>query len=168
MNDFLVEYRTPELATAEITKALGSLFEMVKNGSSRLDIRNGIKRLELEILKFPQTKMPLTHQFCDGLYIRTIFNPKGAIIVTEIHREQNVSTILAGKLLCITEDGQEVLNSPSQFITKPGTKRVLFAEEDVLFSTIHPNPLNITDIDELERRLIAPDFESIEWTGEIL
>jgi hypothetical protein len=96
------------------------------------------------------------------MYWREILNPKGCIIVTKIHREPNISVITKGRLGCITENGLEVLEAPAMFETVPGTKRILYAQEETIFHTIHPNPLDLRDIDELERRIIAPDFQSLE------
>lgn len=159
--NFTVQYRKPNTLTGT-QNAFKALSEALSSGAGRMELRKGIQNLEYELMKLPQTEQPITHQFTDGLYLRTIINPKGCVIVTKIHREPNVSTILKGKLLCITEDGLETLTAPAQFITKPGTKRVLFSEEETVFSTTHPNPENITDLDELEARIIAPDFESVE------
>lgn len=164
--NFHVEYRTSQTLEDGVTGAINALGNALSRGADRMEMRAAIQQVEQEMLKCPQTEQPLTHQFLPGLYLRTIINPKGSVVMTKIHREPNISTVLKGKLLCITEDGMETLTAPMQFITKPGTKRVLFAEEETLFSTTHPNPLNLTDIEALEDRIIAPDFETIETTVE--
>ena len=163
MNAFHVEYRaqqTPAMPKSW-TDAVVGLFKSVKDGT-RLDRRAAIALVEEETLKLPQVDQPLNHYFANGLYWREIFNPKGCIITTKIHGEQNISVITKGRLSCITEEGLEILEAPMMFITKPGTKRVLYAQTDVIFNTIHPNPTDSRDIEELEARIIAPDFESLE------
>jgi len=161
MNAFHVEYRAPNPLEG-VQGAFGALADSLSKGASRMEIRLGIQMVKREMAKLPQTEQPLKHQFLPGLYLRTIINPKDSIVGTKIHREANVSTILRGKLHCITEDGIETLTAPMQFITKPGTERILYAVEETEFSTCHPNPLDLTDLDELERRIIAPDFETLE------
>jgi len=128
-------------------------------------IRAAIKNLENVLLEYPQTEQPLEHFFAKGLYGRKIFNPAGSVIVTALHKEQNLSSILKGTLLVITENGTEILEAPKFFVTNPGTKRVLYAVEDVIFTTVHPNPLGLRDTDELERRIIAESFDEIEIEG---
>lgn len=162
MNAFLVEYRshTPAMPKSW-TDAVASLFYAVKHGT-KMDRRAAIQLVEDETLKLPQVDQPLNHYFANGLYWREIFNPKGCIITTKIHGEQNISIITKGRLGCITEDGEEILEAPAMFITKPGTKRVLYAQEDTIFNTVHPNPTNSRDIEELEARIIAPSFEYLE------
>lgn len=141
--------------------AIAGLFRAVKTGN-RLERRNAIALVESETLKLPQVDQPLKHRFVNGMYWREIHNPKGCIITTRIHREPNISVITKGRLACITEDGLEILEAPAMFETKPGTKRVLYAQEDVTFHTIHPNPLELRDIAALEARITAPDFDALD------
>lgn len=164
---FRAEYRAKS-PLAGVQTAFKALADALSSGAGRMELRAGISRVKAEMAKLPQVEQPLRHDFLPGLYLRTIINPKGSIVGTKIHREANVSTILRGKLQCITEDGLETLTAPCQFITTPGTERILYAVEETEFSTVHPNPLNLTDTDELERRIIAPDFESIETIVEVL
>ena len=124
--------------------------------------RAAIAALEAEMLKAPQVEQPLTHTFAPGLYIRGIVNPKGSLVITKIHKEPNVSTLLRGEMAIFTEDGMAKLKAPAQFVTNPGTKRIIYAYEECEFTTIHPNPLDTRDINALEDRIIAPDYESVE------
>jgi hypothetical protein len=45
------------------------------------------------------------------------------------------------------------------FISAPGTKRVVYAVEDTVWTTVHVS--NETDLDKLETQLIAPTFEAL-------
>jgi quercetin dioxygenase-like cupin family protein len=116
--------------------------------------RDAIAALEDQMAKFPQVEQPLTHHFNEGQYAREIFNPKGSLIVTKTHKQGNFSFIPTGRLLVISEEGQKELSAGQFFATKPGTKRLIYALEDTRFVTVHPNPLNLTDLDELERQII--------------
>ena len=147
--------------SSAINSALAALFTAVRIGDQAFR-RAAIGRLEAAMAAEPQVEQPLEHEFAPGLYLRRIVNPKGSLVATKIHREPNVSTLLRGKMSIITEDGMTMLNAPAQFITKPGTKRIIYAQEECEFTTIHPNPLDTRDIDALERRIIAPDFSSLE------
>lgn len=155
---FQAEYRAKN-PLAGVQTAFRALGDALSSGACRMELRAGISRVKAEMAKLPQVEQPLKHDFLPGLYLRTIVNPQGSIVGTKIHREANVSTILRGKLQCITEDGLEILTAPCQFITKPGTERILYAVEETEFSTTHPNPTDTQNIDELEARIIAPDFE---------
>ena len=88
--------------------------------------------------------------------------------MTKIHREPNISTLLRGRMAVITEDGAQILAAPAQFITFPGTKRIIYAITECEFTTVHPNHENITDLDELEERIIAQDFDEIVPSLEVV
>ena len=148
-----------------ITNLFNRLVMLIESGASREFVRSFIDNFEKILSTLPQSEQPLQHFFTEGLYGRQIFNPKGSVIVTKLHQEHNFSFILKGRLGVITEDGIEVLQAPKMFVTKPGTKRVLYAIEDVIFCTVHPNPENWTDLEALEHRIIAPSFAAIELGG---
>lgn len=104
-------------------------------------------------VQHPQREQPLQHRFTEGLYAREILNPKGSLIITKTHKEHNFSFVLKGRLISFTEEGQKEIVAPCWFTTKPGTKRVLYAVEDTIFVTVHPNPTNTNDLEFLEDRL---------------
>ena len=101
--------------------------------------------------------MPLTHRFTDGIYIREIFNPAGALITTKIHKVEHPFVLLRGNISTfVPEDSGHIehLRAPYVGITKAGTRRVILVHEDAVFITFHPNPTNTRDLAELEDQLI--------------
>ena len=116
-----------------------------------------IDLLEAQMKKMVPLDQPLEHLFVPGLYVRKILNPKGSLIVTKVHKTEHVFTILYGTL-AIYEEGKpmKVLSGPHIGVTKPGTRRLIYAYEDTVFVTYHPNPENHTDLDVLESIIIEP------------
>ena len=47
-------------------------------------------------------------------------------------------------------------------ISSAGTKRALFSVTELVWTTVHHNPTNTTDLDELERIVIAESFEKYD------
>ena len=47
-------------------------------------------------------------------------------------------------------------------ISKPGTKRALYAKTELVWTTVHLNPTNTQDLEELEEEIIAPTYEAYE------
>lgn len=166
MTDFQVAYKQPATLDGPLWDAFGCLMKLAQDGASRLEVREQIETLEAEMMKLPQVEQPLEHLFTDGLYGRRILNPQGSLLVTKIHKEPNFSFILSGRLGVISENGFEIFEGPRMFITKPGTKRVLYAQTDVVFITVHPNPQNVQDLEVLEDRIIAKSFDEIEIQAE--
>lgn len=104
-----------------------------------------IYRLESELLKLPQVELPIQHEFCDGLYARTMHIPAGVCLTGAIHRRESFFVVRSGTLVVTTDDGVKQLNAGDMFVTKPGTKRAGVAMTEVVVTTFHANPLDETD-----------------------
>ena len=103
---------------------------------------------------------PVTHHFAPGLYAREIFIPAGYVIVGKIHRHAHVNTISKGRVVVATEFGTSELVAPCTFVSVPGTKRAVVAQEDTIWTTYHPT--QETDLNKIEESVIAPSFEDYE------
>lgn len=158
-NTHIIQYAQPSAFVA-VGGALGALMDAVHAGT-RESRRHAIAALEAAMSKCPQVEQPVEHNFVPGLYARKIFNPKDSLIVTKEHRQANFSFILRGRLGVITEEGMKILEAPAFFATQPGTKRVLYSQEDTEFVTVHPNPDNVEDLRVLEARIIGPLFDEV-------
>ncbi len=99
---------------------------------------------------------PLVHRFADNVYAREILLPSGTIVIGKIHRYGHLNIISKGHVSVLTEDGVEELHGPMTFISKPGTKRVVYAHEDTVWTTIHGT--RHTDPDRVEEDIICKTF----------
>jgi len=131
----------------------------IKQGVSR----EQIVRLENELRKFEPIEIETTHRFADGVYAREIFIPKGCLLTGKVHKTVHLNIISKGEITVWTEDGMKRLKAPFSLVSKPGTKRVGFAHEDTVWTTIHGT--HETDLAKLEADLIEP--EVIEYQGEM-
>ena len=104
---------------------------------------------------------PLRHSFTDGMYIREIFCPKGALIVTKIFKQSHATFLMSGECTIATDDGIQRIQAPFTIITRVGTKRVVFCHTDVWWITCHSNPDNTQDLEKIENRVIAQSFDDI-------
>ena len=121
-----------------------------------LDFQRVVSELETE---FP-VDCPLKHHFAPGLYAREIFLPKGSVVVGKIHKHAHVNNISQGHVMVYTEEGLQEFIAPYQFISLPGTKRVVCALEDTIWTTYHPT--EETDLEIIEQHVIAKDFEEYD------
>lgn len=104
---------------------------------------------------------PLKHHLSPGMYVREIHLAAGTVVVGKIHRHAHMNIISKGKMIVFTEFGREELNAGDVFESPAGTKRVVLTLEDAVWSTIHPNPFNITDIKTLEAMYTADDYAEL-------
>jgi len=103
---------------------------------------------------------PVRHHFAPGLYAREIFIPAGHVIVGKIHRHAHINTISKGRVVVATEFGNQSYSAPVTFVSQPGTKRAVVAQEDTIWTTYHPT--NETNLAKIEEQVIAPSFEAYE------
>jgi hypothetical protein len=101
-----------------------------------------IYRLEAELLKLPQVDMPVDHDFCNGLYARTMHIPAGTILTGAVHREESFFLVRKGELIVSTDDGSLTLRAGDMSVSKIGTKRAGITLTDVEVTTFHSNPTN--------------------------
>lgn len=122
-----------------------------------------IYQLEAEILKYPQVEMPVDHDFCDGLYARTMHIPAGTILTGAVHRNESFFVVRRGELIVTTDNGSVRVGPGFMSITKPNTKRAGIALTDVMVTTFHANPTNEKDPEEIwDIYTIPPPAEMLE------
>lgn len=134
------------------------------NMLNRMDIRQAIFDFEKLLLSLPgaQTSdIPTIHHLAPGSYARELHIPEGVVIVGKLHRHAHINVISKGKITVVTEHkGVEVFEAPITFISEPGTKRVVLASKETVWTTIHPTDL--TDLAEIEKSIIADSFNELE------
>lgn len=108
-----------------------------------------------------ENPFPLRHSFADGMYVREIFCPKGALIVTKIFKQSHATFLLSGECSIATADGVQRIKAPFVIMTHAGTKRVVFCHTDVWWATVHSNPDDTKSLTKIEGRVIAETFDDV-------
>lgn len=127
---------------------------------SSLQTRKDIDILENELTKLPQVEIIPTHRFAEGLYVREIVIPKGTLLTGKIHKASHVNIISKGDITVMTEDGLMRIKAPFTMISKPGTKRVGYAHEDTVWTTVHAT--QETNLEKIEETLVCMTHEEME------
>jgi hypothetical protein len=123
------------------------------------ELREMIAKLEEHLLTLPQTEIPLTHHFSKGVYAREIFIPRGTIVVGKIHKHKNMNIVSKGDVSFLSIDGMVRAQAPHTFVSTPGVKRVIYAHEDTIWTTIHGT--DETDLEKLEDEFIAKSYDEL-------
>ena len=105
---------------------------------------------------------PVKHTFLDHQYVREVFNPAGELLVTKIHKVEHPFFLLDGEMSILSEEGEMRISAPYYGITPAGTKRVIYAHTNCVFVTVHPTESK--DLDEIEKELIATDYNELEYS----
>ncbi len=115
-----------------------------------------IYRLEEKMKAFPQIDIPVDHQFCHGVYARTITIPAGTLLTGAVHKDECFFLVRSGSIL-LTTDGEPVkAETGFMVMSKAESKRVGFAIEETVVTTFHANPLEIKEPQELWEHLTIP------------
>lgn len=128
-------------------------------GIERQELRERIRALEAKVRGEPQIDILTTHYFSKNVYARQIFIPKGALVVGKIHKHANMNIVSKGDVSFLSIDGADRVIAPHTFVASPGAKRVIYAHEDTIWTTIHGT--HLTDLDKIEEEFIAVDYDQV-------
>lgn len=128
-----------------------------------VSLEEAIKGVEGCIVGTGSDRYPLKHSFANNIYVREIFIPAGDLVVGQIHKHEHPNFLMSGTVRMYTEDNDyETITGPCSMISSPGTKRALFAETDLVWITVHNNPNDTRDIDELEESIAVSTYGEYE------
>lgn len=117
-----------------------------------------INEVENVFARAPQVAMPLHHVFTPHLYSRSIVIPADTIATTRIHLHEHPFVISAGIVWVWSDDNRwEKLQASHIGVTKAGTRRILYAETDVVWHTFH-----VTDETDLQKLTDELTFDPVK------
>lgn len=116
-------------------------------------MRERVFIIEDEIRKLPKADITERHYFSPGVYAREITIPAGTVLTGKIHKYAQLNIVSKGDLSVLTEDGIQRIQAPFTIVSPPGTKRIAYAHEDTVWTTIHGT--DETDLEKLEAHFIA-------------
>lgn len=108
---------------------------------------------EDQIRAFDPVDLPVKNHFSKGVYARELFIPKGTVLTGHIHKYENLNIMSQGELSILTEGGVVRVKAPYTVVSPPGTKRLAYAHEDTVWTTIHGT--NETDIEKIEDMFVT-------------
>ena len=111
---------------------------------------------------YPDKLWEYKHSFAEGLYIREMKMKKGQLGFSAIHKHSYGFFLLSGLLASSKEEGVEEFVAPCYIISPQGAKRIVYAMEDCVIATVHANPTNTEDLDELAKINVVFDWNEYE------
>lgn len=132
----------------------------------QLSTRDKVNIIEAEMFKHEQLELPVKHYFSQGVYARELFIPKGTLLTGKIHKFAQLNIMSQGDMSVMTEDGVKRVKAPFTIVSPPGTKRIAYAHEDTVWTTIHGT--DETDLDKIEAHYIAQsEQEYLEFEARL-
>lgn len=126
---------------------------VIEGGKLSGDIREKVLKAEEIMLGMPQVDMPVKHHFSQGVYARELHIPKGTVLTGKIHKYPQLNILSKGEISVLTEDGIKRVQAPFHVVSPAGTKRIAYAHEDCVWTTIHGTEEN--DLEKIETHFIA-------------
>lgn len=129
--------------------------------------RQKVDALQQELSKLPQYEPVTRHYFHGGMYCREVFRHEGVLIVGAVHKKEHFYLIASGSVLITDGDGPaQQFTGPHLFLSKPGTKRAVYALTDAVCMTFHA--LEATTVEQAEAELVEADPMSMFGPGNTL
>tara|TARA_R110002126_G_scaffold85558_1_gene207144 strand:+ start:2114 stop:2644 length:531 start_codon:yes stop_codon:yes gene_type:complete len=97
-------------------------------------------------------ELPLEHFICNKTYTRQITLPKDIILTGKVHNFDHTSIISKGDVTIMTPEGVTRIKAPATWISKAGTKRLIYVHEETIWATIHQSEHTI--VEDLEKELV--------------
>ena len=146
----------------EISNKRGIMWEKIAQFQEQLNNIEGVlqhKSGEKQSKEFKKY-LPLQQHLEGGLYTREVFMPKGAIVVSMIHKQQHPSFLLKGELSYLTDEGEiKRITAPHKIFTQTGTQRVLYIHKDSEWCCVYKT--NAKTFEEAESDVYADKFTEL-------
>jgi len=102
------------------------------------------------------------HSFADGIYIREMTMKQGQLGFSAIHKHSYAFFLLSGVLASTSEEVIEEFIGPCYIVSPRGAKRVVYAIEDCVITTVHANPTNTEDLSKIEAINVVFSWEEYD------
>ena len=127
------------------------------------DEKLAVFELERINAQLPQLPMVTEHEFCSGVYARTLHIPAGALVTGAIHKDESFFVLREGRLLVSSGSPATEVNAGFMAITQPGEKRIVIAVSNCVVTTFHANPQELREPEEIwEHYTIEPPANLLE------
>ena len=118
-----------------------------------------IDRAEQVMKDGPLISLQTQHALALGYYIRQCVIPADTLASTKIHGGQHPFHILCGRGTIRDAAGNCTdYSGPVSGVTEPGTRRIIYAETETIWTTFHPiEELGLKSLtDEIEQAIMIP------------
>lgn len=131
-----------------------------------LDYRERIETLQKEVESLPQVMPELKHFFAHGIYARQGIIKKGTVLIGAIKKYSHINIITSGDISIFTESGEMRITGATTIVSQGGTKRVGYAHEDTVWTTIIST--SETEVEKAEQEVLCKTYEEyVEYCNNI-
>jgi hypothetical protein len=129
-------------------------------------MREKVQILQDALLQLPQYEPLTKHYFHGGMYCREVFREAGVLVVGKVHKKEHFYLIVSGTVAITTDEGVQRITGPQLLLSKPGTKRAVYAETDALCMTFHATETK--SVEDAEIEMVEEEPNSLYSVGNTL
>lgn len=109
--------------------------------------------------------LPVEHIAIDGMLARTMFIPKGMLLVGKIHKLDCINIVAKGDISILTEHGSGRMVAGQQAVSPAGTQKIGFANEDTIFINVFRT--SETRLEHIEDTIGWRTFEEFDQAQQL-
>lgn len=91
----------------------------------------------------------------DGILLRKVHMPAGSFVSGHEHRESHWNIVLTGRAVVSMNGESYRVQAGDCFVSDPNVRKGLYIMEDMDWITIHKNPDNLTENEDIEARFVT-------------
>jgi len=153
---------TPEAKASLELARLMDFTDLVDFDSRPGTFREKIEAVEAQLALLPMPEMELDHSFHGGVYLRTLYAPKGTLMTSYIYRVPHQCLISKGVVSYRSEVLGGKITGPCRFSADAGSKRIVYCHTDMVWTTVIKT--DATNVADAEREIYLKTYE--EWEAE--
>lgn len=125
-------------------------------------VRQFIRGMARDLLTLPGAPdgLPVEHLAADGMLARTMFIPKGMLLVGKIHKLDCLNIVAKGDISILTEHGSGRMVAGQQAVSPAGTQKIGFANKDTIFINVFRT--DEARLEHIEDAIAWPSFEAFD------
>ena len=130
-------------------------------------MRQRVDVLQQELSKLPQYEPVTRHYIHGGMYCREVFREADVLVVGKVHKKEHFYLIVGGTVIITDGENESVeVTGPFLFLSKPGTKRAVYAVTNTLCMTFHAT--DATTVEDAENELVESDPDAMLGVGNLI
>jgi len=107
-------------------------------------------------------ELPLEHFICNKTYVRQITLPQDMVLTGKVHNFDHTSILSKGEVTVLTDEGMTRIKAPATWVSKAGTKRLIYVHEEAIWATVHQSEKTL--VEDLEKELVYDS--DLSWINE--
>ena len=100
------------------------------------ELQDFIFRVEEELLKYPQTEVPINDYFGHDTYGREMIAPAGVYLTGAVHNYEVLNILLEGEVTVVSIDGVATIKAPYVYVSRPNVKRLFLTHTQIRWMNV--------------------------------